>query len=68
MNGSVGKKPENPVAQKPGYKFACDNCDFNTSHNNDWLKHLLTAKHRRAVGEISKKPEMNRKVTKTCKI
>jgi Fe-S-cluster formation regulator IscX/YfhJ len=67
MNGSVGKKPENPVAQKPGYKFACDNCDFNTSHNNDWLKHLLTAKHRRAVGEISKKPEMNRKKTRVKK-
>lgn len=34
---------KNPV------KFSCEICDFNTSHKNDYNKHLLTAKHIKMV-------------------
>ena len=31
--------------QKNPEKYFCENCDYNTSHKNDYIKHLLTPKH-----------------------
>ena len=36
---------ENPKTQKNPEKYFCEKCDFNTSHKNDYNKHLLTPKH-----------------------
>ena len=32
---------------KSPFKYACDNCNYNTSCTRDYMKHLLTAKHKR---------------------
>ena len=40
---------ENPKTQKNLGKYFCENCDFNTSHKNDYNKHLLTSKHQNWV-------------------
>jgi len=33
--------------QKNSLKFECENCNFNTCKQNDYKRHLLTAKHKR---------------------
>jgi hypothetical protein len=40
--------------KNPG-KFSCEICDFNTTHKNDYKKHLLTAKHQSLVMETNLK-------------
>ena len=30
-------------------KYSCENCNFNTSHKNDFSRHLLTSKHQKWV-------------------
>ena len=40
--------------QKNPEKFSCEICGFNTSHKNDYNKHLLTAKHQTRVFENNK--------------
>jgi hypothetical protein len=40
---------ENPKTQKTLEKYFCEKCDFNTSHKNDYNKHLLTSKHQNWV-------------------
>jgi hypothetical protein len=37
------KTPKNPL------KYTCKVCDFNTSNKKDYMKHLLTLKHKNAV-------------------
>ena len=40
---------ENQKTQKNPEKYFCEKCDFNTSHKNDYNKHLLTSKHQNWV-------------------
>ncbi len=40
---------ENPKTQKNLGKYFCEKCHFNTSHKNDYNKHLLTSKHQNWV-------------------
>ena len=37
---------ENPKTQKTQKDYCCEMCNFNTSHKNDYSKHLTTAKHK----------------------
>jgi len=35
------------LSQKSQQKFYCEVCDYNTSHKNDYSKHILTLKHKK---------------------
>ena len=37
------ENPKNPKTQK---EYCCEMCNYNTSHKNDYSKHLTTAKHK----------------------
>ena len=43
-------------------KFNCENCNFNTSHKNDYKKHLLTTKHKKLVLKNNSKQIHNNKI------
>ena len=39
----IKETQKNPKTQK---MYCCEMCNFNTSHKNDYSKHLTTAKHK----------------------
>jgi hypothetical protein len=48
------KKLTNEKSLKNVKKYACENCDYNTSKHFDYMKHLSTLKHKTQVlGDIS---------------
>ena len=52
--------------KKLNAKYNCNFCNFTTSHKNDWSRHLLTAKHKKACGYAKK--TRNPKKTHKCNL
>ena len=51
----------NQKSQKVAHKFLCEKCNYYTSKQNDYNKHILTAKHKRLTfmaNKISLKSEI----------
>ena len=57
---TLGNKGNKKKHQK---KYQCVLCDFYTSHKNDWNKHLMRAKHKKACGNARDNPK-----THECKL
>ena len=49
----------NKKSQKVAQKFLCEKCNYSTSKQNDYNKHLLTAKHERLTKMANKKSLKN---------
>ena len=49
----------NQKSQKVAQKFLCEKCNYSTSKQNDYNKHLLTAKHERLTKMANKKSLKN---------
>jgi hypothetical protein len=47
------------LSEKSEYKYSCEWCDYNTSGNYDYIKHLLTLKpkHNYTFYTLSEKSE-----------
>ena len=54
----------NANEKNPQKQYFCKKCDFTSRHNNDWMRHLSTTKHKRLtmLKMLKKKP-----VTYICK-
>ena len=47
-------------------KFSCLKCGFNTDHNSDFQKHLMTLKHQNETNETPKNPKNPEKTNFHC--
>ena len=56
---------DNKKTQKNPFRYVCSKCAFNSHHNNDYNRHLLTAKHKR-ITEDNKKTQSSLSNFFTC--
>jgi len=59
-------KDDNQSLQKSCQKFGCDSCDYYTSKHSSYIKHTLTAKHKKATNVAKKLPKSCPYVCNVC--
>ena len=59
-------KDDNQSLQKSCHKFGCEICDYYTSKHSSYIKHTLTAKHKKATNVAKKLPKSCQHVCNIC--